>query len=189
MDRTCPVPWPRRDTVPTAQLRSGGREAAMHHELRPCAVQVEVVGVAQHGGDLGAGRPHRDLGDGDRAVGTLEPLQVGEPGLRPESAQDRRRGRPDALVLWSADVTGQQHHPLDPRVAQHLQRRGQVDRQRVPDDPTVQHHAVVGPFLAAGTPRAVRAGPASAGPRRATPSGRRRRRDGTCSSHRPRRAA
>ncbi len=41
------------------------------------------------------------------------------------------------------DGPGQEHHPLDPRVAQYLQRRGQVARDRVPDDLPVHHHAVV----------------------------------------------
>ena len=45
---------------------------------RPTAVEVDVVAEADHGGQLGAGRPGADLRDGHRAVGAAEPLHVGE---------------------------------------------------------------------------------------------------------------
>ena len=155
--------------------------------LRPGGVQVEVVGVAQHRGDLGAGRPGADLGHGHAAVRAAEPLHVGEPGVQPEGAQRGGRDPADAVVLGAADVAGQPHHPLHPRVPQHLKRRGQVVRDRVPDDLAVDHHAVVGAFLAGQELLDLR-GPvrARAAPSPARPSGHRDRPGGTCSWPRPR---
>ena len=103
--------------------------------------------VAQHRGDLGARRPRRDLGYRHRAVGAAEPFHVGEPGAQPQRLQGGRRDLPDAGVLGPADVAGQPHHPLHPRVPQHLERRGQVVRDRVPDDLPFDHHAVVRALL------------------------------------------
>ena len=104
--------------------------------------------IAEHRGDLGAGRARADLGHGHRAVRAAEPLHVGEPGREPERLQRLRRDLPDARVLGAADVARQQHHPLHPRVAQHLERGRQVVRDRVPDDLPVHHHAVVGALVA-----------------------------------------
>src|SRR6266545_2542394 len=53
--------------------------------VNPSRNPSEVMGVAEHRGNLGAERPHRDLGDGDAAIGTPEPLQVGEAGALAEA--------------------------------------------------------------------------------------------------------
>ena len=70
------------------------------------------------------------------------------PVRSPSARSAAGRDRPDAVVLGPACLARQEHPPLDPRVAQHLQRRGQVARDRVPDDLPVRHHAVVGALLA-----------------------------------------
>jgi hypothetical protein len=53
------------------------RKTAAHQWAAPTRVQVEVAGVAEHRGYLAAWRPHRELGDGDRAVGGAGTIPCG----------------------------------------------------------------------------------------------------------------
>ena len=99
-------------------------EPAEHHQLGPCAVHVDVAHVPDHRGQLRARRPGRDLGDGDRTVRAAEPLHVGQRVPDAEGPQRLGTHFPDALVLRLVLVPGQHNGPLDPRLAQHLERRG-----------------------------------------------------------------
>jgi len=79
--------------------------------VNPSRNPSEVMGVAEHRGNLGAERPHRDLGDGDAAIGTPEPLQVGEAGAQAEDPQGGGCDRPDALGAGRDKGGG--HHPCN----------------------------------------------------------------------------
>ena len=88
--------------------------------------------VAVHRGQLRPGRPGGHLRDGDRAVGPGEPLHVRERVGDAQRLQRRRAPPVDALVPRAGDVAGQHDRPLDPRVAQDLQRRRAVVGDRRP---------------------------------------------------------
>ena len=122
-------------------------------------------------GQLRSRRPGRHLRDRDRPVGPAEPLHVGERVRHPERAERGRADLVDAGVLGPADVARQQHRPLDPRVAQHVQRRRLVVGDRRPHRRAA--HASRCRRCAPrrrGTPPAVPARRGSAARRRSQPS-------------------
>ena len=106
------------------------------------------MGVAVHRGQLRPGRPGRHLRDGDRAVGPGEPLHVRERVGDAQRLQRRRAPPVDALVPRAGDVAGQHDRPLDPRVAQDLQRRRAVVGDRRPHGRPADGDAVEGVLLA-----------------------------------------
>src|SRR5580658_7527294 len=65
-----------------------------------------------------------------------------EAGLEPERAQPTESVGTDRIEFGTRDVAGEKHRPLDPRVLEHLERRGEVPRDRVPHELAVHQHAV-----------------------------------------------
>ena len=123
-------------------------ERAAQHQVAPDLVEVHVMHVPEHRGDLRAGRPGTDLGHRDRPVRPAEPLHVRQRVPYPERPQRRRTDLPDPVVARIVHLPRQQHGPLDPRGAQHLQRRRQVVRHRREHRVAADRDAVERVFLA-----------------------------------------
>jgi hypothetical protein len=125
-----------------------GREAGEHHRLGPGPEQIEVVGPRDEVDESGTRRARAHLGDGHAPVGTEEPLHVGQACLHPQRLQRRPRHRPDPLVSGTVHLPGEKHAPLDPRLPHHLQGRGEVVVDGVPDDLAPEGDGVEGVLLA-----------------------------------------
>ena len=117
-------------------------EPVEDHQLAPQPEEVDVVHVPEHRGDLRAGRPGADLRDRGRAVGSAEPLHVREAVAHPEGLHGGRPDVEDLPVARVGQLAGEQHRPLDPRVAQHRERRRPVVRDRRPHRAAADLHAV-----------------------------------------------
>src|SRR4051794_7024350 len=71
-------------------------EAAVDDQLRPGAVEIEVVRVAMHRCQLCPGWAGRHLGDGNGAVGAAEPLHVRQRVPHPQRLESGRTPVVDA---------------------------------------------------------------------------------------------
>src|SRR5215210_2095738 len=92
----------------------GPVEPAENDQLRPHLIEVHLVHVTEHRGDLGTRWSRGDLGDGDGAVRTAKPLHVSQCVPYAESLQSRGTNLPDRLVLRVVQLPRQDHGPLDP---------------------------------------------------------------------------
>ena len=63
-----------------------------------------------------------DLGDRDATIGAAEPLHVAHPGIHPQRSERARGDALDAVVPRIVDLARQHDAPLDPRLANDLER-------------------------------------------------------------------
>jgi len=89
-----------------------------------------------------------DLGDDDAVVAAAEPLEVTHPGLEAEHLQGARPRGLDGVEVRRVDLAGQHHHPLDPGVLHHRQRRRIVVGDGAEADLAVEDEGVEGVLLA-----------------------------------------
>ena len=102
----------------------------------------------QERGELRAGRAGGDFADGDRAVAAAEPLHVRQVRACAEGFKGLGAGAVDGGVVRARDVERQVHHPLDPRVLQHMQRCRQVAADGVEHRVTVDGDRVEAELVA-----------------------------------------
>ncbi len=104
--------------------------------------------VPEHRGDLRTRRAGAHLGHRDRTVRAAEPLHVREALAHAQRPHRRGPDVEDLPVARVVELAGQQHRPLDPRVAQHRERRRPVVRNGRPHRRAADLHAVEGELVA-----------------------------------------
>ena len=107
-------------------------EGPEHHDFCPRVHEVDVVRARVHRRDLRARGPRGHLRDRDRPVAATKPLHVAQAGVHTQHVERARARRLDVVVPVVVDFARQHHAPLDPRIAQDLERRRVVVRERVP---------------------------------------------------------
>src|SRR3712207_6085214 len=125
-------PLPAQEGRARGVASLGRVELAVDHHSRPRVQEVYVVRARDERRYLRAGRAGADLRDGDAAVTTPEPLHVREPSVHAERPERARGGLAYVVVLWAVNLPRQQEAPLNPGVAQDVERRRVVVRERVP---------------------------------------------------------